>query len=90
MDYKTIFSCTCKHIYIHNYNYRETLLSLYQPQNFRLVRIKINCRRPLENIMGKGENVGYHHFLLFLQCFQKAFSLGSLKPGLFGLKPESV
>ena len=25
-----------------------------------------------ENIVGKGENAGYQHFLLFLQCFQKA------------------
>ena len=32
-----------------------------------------------ENIVGKGENAGYQHFLLFLQCFQKAFFPGSLK-----------
>ena len=25
-----------------------------------------------ENIVGEGENAGYQHFLLFLQCFQKA------------------
>ena len=25
----------------------------------------------IENIVGKGENVGYQHFLLFPQCFQK-------------------
>ena len=25
----------------------------------------------VENIMGKGENAGYHHFFLFPQCFQK-------------------
>ena len=25
----------------------------------------------VENIVGKGENAGYLHFLLFLQCFQK-------------------
>ena len=31
-----------------------------------------------ENIVGKGENAGYQHFLLFPQCFQKD-SLGSLK-----------
>ena len=28
----------------------------------------------VENIVGKGENAGYQHFLLFPQCFQKAFS----------------
>ena len=24
-----------------------------------------------ENVVGKGENVGYQHFLLFPQCFEK-------------------
>ena len=28
-----------------------------------------------ENIMGKGENAGNQHFLLFPQCFQKVFFL---------------
>ena len=27
----------------------------------------------IENIVGKGENAGDQHFLLFLQCFRKAF-----------------
>ena len=27
----------------------------------------------VENIIGKGENAGYQHFLLFQQCFSKAF-----------------
>ena len=35
-----------------------------------------------ENIVGKGENGGYKHFLLFLQCFQKASFQGSLKVGM--------
>ena len=26
----------------------------------------------IEDIVGKGENAGYQHFLLFLQCFQRA------------------
>ena len=25
--------------------------------------------KPFENIVGKGENAGNHHFLLFPQCF---------------------
>ena len=33
----------------------------------------------VENIVGKGENAGYQHFLLLPQCFQKASSSGSLK-----------
>ena len=36
----------------------------------------------LENIVGKGENAGYQHFLLFPQCFQKASDTGSLKVGI--------
>ena len=35
-----------------------------------------------ENILGKGENTGYQHFLLFLIFFQKPPSLGSLKFGI--------
>ena len=31
------------------------------------------------NIVGKGENAGYQHFLLFPQCFQKASLSGLLK-----------
>ena len=27
--------------------------------------------RWVENIVGKGENAGYQHFLLFPRCFQK-------------------
>ena len=29
-----------------------------------------------EDIVGKGENAGYQHFLLFPQCFRKAFCIG--------------
>ena len=35
-----------------------------------------------ENIVGKGENAGYQHFLLFLACFQKASFPRSLKVGI--------
>ena len=27
----------------------------------------------VENIVGKGENAGHQHFLLFPQCFEKGF-----------------
>ena len=37
----------------------------------------------LENIVGKGENAGHQHFLLFPQCFQKASFQGLFK-GLCG------
>ena len=33
----------------------------------------------LENIVGKGENAGYQHFLLFPLCFHNDSCSGSLK-----------
>ena len=36
----------------------------------------------IQNIVGEEENAGYQHFLLFPQCFQMAFSSGSLKLGI--------
>ena len=35
-----------------------------------------------ESTVGKGENAGYEHFLLFPQCFQQASCLGQLKVGI--------
>ena len=36
----------------------------------------------MENILGKGENAGYQHFLLFPQYFQNASFSRSLKVGI--------
>ena len=35
-------------------------------------KLKFDLRR-VENIVGKGENAGYQHFLFFPQCFQMTF-----------------
>ena len=35
-----------------------------------------------ENIVEKGENAAYQHFLLFPQCFLKFSSCGLLKVGI--------
>ena len=51
--------------------FADDKINLNENFNFVLGRI--------ENIVGKGENAGYQHFLLFPQCFQKAFFLWSLK-----------
>ena len=48
-------------------------------------QLKFVSRR-IENIVGKGENAGYQHFLLFPQCFQKASISGSLKFGIVLVK----
>ena len=49
-------------------------LNVYQKLKFALGRV--------ENIVGKGENAGYQHFLLFPQCFLKNSLTGSLKVGI--------
>ena len=36
----------------------------------------------VENIVGKRENAGNQHFLLFPRCFHEAFYKGSLKVGI--------
>ena len=43
------------------------------------------CNR-VENIVGKGENAGYQHFLLIPQCLQDASSTGLLKVGIVFVK----
>ena len=43
-------------------------------------KLKIVCAR-VEIIVGKGENAGYHHFLVFPR-FSKASFSGSLKVGI--------
>ena len=54
--------------------FEDNRLNMNQKVNFVLRRI--------ENIVGKGENADYQHFLIFLQCFQKASFQWSLKVGI--------
>ena len=54
--------------------FADDKLIVTQKRKFALVRV--------ENIVGKGENAGYQHFLLFQQCFQKATLSGKLKVGI--------
>ena len=51
---------------------------------FNLVQMMICVTDWIKNIVGKGENAGYQHFLLFPLCFQKPSVSGSLKVGLCG------
>ena len=41
-----------------------------------MTKCKLNTDNIVENTLGKGENAGYQHFLLFQQYFQKSFLLG--------------
>ena len=60
-----------------------------QPKLKAFADDKINVTKKLKfvlerivNIVGKGENAGYQHFLLFQQCFQKDSLSRSLKVGI--------
>ena len=73
----------------------EKSLLFTKRQNLKLLQIQSTCRRQnkcdqkfeicfgmVENILEKGENAGYQHFLLFSKCFQKPPCSGSLKVGI--------
>ena len=51
----------------------------FADDKLNVAKIMVSVYDRVENIMGKGENAGYQHFLLFPQCFQKASFSGSLK-----------
>ena len=54
----------------------------YQPGKLILHHTALASNNPerkrFKNIVGKGENAGYQHFLLFLQCFLTAHIQKSL------------
>ena len=59
------------------YQYDEILdqskLKAFADDKIKLAKIKIFVLNSAENIVGKGENAGYQHFLVFPQCFFKGF-----------------
>ena len=63
-------------------NLDMTKLKVFADDKINVAKMMISVFARVENIVGKGENAGYQHFLLFPQCFQKASFLGSLKVGI--------
>ena len=57
-------------------------LKAYADDKIKVLKMIIFVFDRVENIVGKGENAGYQHFLLFAQCFQKTCLSGSLKVGI--------
>ena len=51
-------------------------LKAFADEKLRVAKMIISVYDRVENIVGKGENAGYQHFLLFPRCFQKASSTG--------------
>ena len=59
-----------------------TKLKAFADDKLNVAKMMISLFDRVESTMGKGENAGYQHFLLFPQCFPKPSSLGSLKVGI--------
>ena len=46
-------------------------LKAFSDDKINVADMMISLSDRIKNIVGKGENAGYQHFLLFPQCFQK-------------------
>ena len=87
--YVSIYICVwlCNSIWRINFLQNDKLLDMSILKAFaddKIIltqKLKIVMGR-VENIVGKGENAGYQHFLLFLQCFQKLSFPEVLKVGI--------
>ena len=54
-------------------------MKAFADDKLKMIQMAKSVLDKMENIVGKEENAGYQHFLLFQQWFQKASSSGSLK-----------
>ena len=57
-------------------------LKAFADDKIRLAKVMIFHLNRVENTVGKGENAGYQHFLLFPQCFQKVSFSGLVKASI--------
>ena len=56
-----------------------TKLKAFADVKLNDAKMMISLFYRVENIVGKGENAGHQHFLLFPQCFPKCSFLGVVK-----------
>ena len=64
-------------------------MKAFADNKIKVLKMMIFFFDRVENIVGKGENAGYRHVLLFPQCFQRAFYPESLKVGIVWLRVEN-
>ena len=65
--------------YQNNKTVNESTMKLFAEGKINMSeKLKFVMER-VENIVGKGENAGYQHFLLLAQCFSKTFFLRVVK-----------
>ena len=62
-------------------------LKAFADDKIKVLKMMIFVLDRIENILGKRENAGYQHFLIFPLCFQMAFCPGS---GLCGKELNKV
>ena len=60
-------------------HYQTTNFRLFADDNFKFDENGRKLSKPVENTVGKGEIARYEQFLLFPQCFQKAYFPGASK-----------
>ena len=60
----------------------RTKLKAFADDKSNAGTLKISVFNKVENIVGKGENAGYRHFLLFQHCFQQPSLSWSVKVGI--------
>ena len=65
-------------------------LKAFAVDKINVAEMMISLSDRAENIVRKGENAGYRHFLLFPQCFQKPSISGSLNLGLCGKELKGI
>ena len=58
----------------------------FADDRIKVLKMMILVFDRVENIVVKGENAGYQHFLLFLQCFQGLFYTRLIKVGFCVVK----
>ena len=59
--------------------YHTEDMKAFADNGLNLATIIISVFDRVKNIVRKGENAGYKHFLLFSQCFQYAYSSGLIE-----------
>ena len=63
-----------------------TKLKAFEDDKLYVAKVMISLFDRKENIVGKGEDAGNQHFLLFPQCFQKPSFSRSVKVGIVWLR----
>ena len=59
-------------------------LKAFADDKIKVAEMRSSLSDRKENLLGKKENSGFQHFLLFPQCFQKPSFQGCLQSGLCG------